>query len=137
MTVLGISLEGSTAIFSGLEKTSSEIVTISSKFRKLELKDHLDSKEVQSFLETVHSFFEGIQFDRIAIIKRGTKGSFAASPISFKIEGLIQTYKSKDIEFIAPATLRAFYKKNTNTTVLKYKYQKSANDLAFYLLENS
>lgn len=136
MKVLGISLEGSTAIFSGLQKTDSEIIDIANKLKKLELKDHLKSNEVQSFLETVHSFLEENNFDRIAIIKRGTKGSFAASPISFKIEGLIQTYKNKDIEFIAPATLRAFYKKNTNTIIPKYKYQAASNDLAFYLLHN-
>lgn len=135
MKVLGISLEGSTAIFSGLEKIDSEIKNISNNFRKVELKNHLESDEVQSFVDVVHSFLESIQFDKIAIIKRGTKGTFAASPISFKIEGLIQTYKNNDIEFIPPATLRAFYKKNTNSVVPKYNYQKPANDLAFYLLE--
>jgi hypothetical protein len=135
MKVLGISLEGSTAIFSGLEKTGSEIVDISNKFRKVELKNHLDAKEVQSLSEVIHTFLDDIQFDEIAIIKRGTKGSFAASPISFKIEGLIQMYKNKDVEFIAPPTLRAFYKKNENSFTPKYNYQKAANDLSFYLLE--
>jgi|SRR5690554_1412027 len=135
MKVLGISLEGSTAIFSGLEKKDSEIIEISDKFRKIELKDYLDSKQVQTMYEDIHSFLESKQFDEIAIIKRGTKGTFAASPISFKIEGLIQMYKSKNIEFVAPPTLRAFYKKNENTFTPKYAYQKAANDLAFYLLE--
>lgn len=135
MKALGISLEGSTAIFSGLEKTDSGIFDISDKLKKIQLKDHLDSKEVQSLHEAIQSFLESNQFDKIAIIKRGTKGTFAASPISFKIEGLIQMYRSKDIEFIAPATLRAFYKKNENSFTPKYNYQKAANDLAFYLLE--
>ena len=135
MKALGISLEGSTAIFSGLEKTESGIYEISDKLKKVQLKDHLDSKEVQSIHETIHSFLETNNFDEIAIIKRGTKGTFAASPISFKIEGLIQLYKGKDIEFVAPPTLRAFYKKNENSFTPKYAYQKAANDLAFYLLE--
>ena len=135
MKALGISLEGSTAIFSGLEKTESGIFDISDKLKKIQLKDHLDSKEVQSLNETIHFFLERNDFDEIAIIKRGTKGTFAASPISFKIEGLIQMYKSKDVEFIAPATLRAFYKKNENTFNPKYAYQKASNDLAFYLLK--
>ena len=34
------------------------------------------------------------------LIKRGTKGTFAASPISFKIEGLIQTYKKNDFKLL-------------------------------------
>lgn len=135
MKVLGISLEGSTAIFSGLEKTESGIYEISDKLKKVQLKDHLDSKEVQSIYETIHSFLERNNFDGIAIIKRGTKGTFAASPISFKIEGLIQMYEKIEVEFIAPATLRAFYKKNENTHTPKYAYQKAANDLAYYLLE--
>ncbi|HLV41785.1 MAG TPA: DUF3010 family protein [Brumimicrobium sp.] len=135
MKVLGISLEGSTAIFSGLEKKDSKIIEISDKFRKVELKDHLDSQEVQALVALIHSFLDSKKFDQIAIIKRGTKGTFAASPISFKIEGLIQTYKGKDIEFIAPPMLRAFYKKNENSFTPKYAYQKAANDLAFYVLE--
>jgi hypothetical protein len=135
MKVLGISLEGSTAIFSGLEKTESGIFEISDKLKKVQLKEHLDPKEVQSIYETIQSFLERNNFDQIAIIKRGTKGTFAASPISFKIEGLIQMYKSTDVEFIAPPTLRAFYKKNENTFSPKYAYQKASNDLAFYLLE--
>lgn len=135
MKVLGISLEGSTAIFSGLEKADAGIFEISDKLKKVQLKDHLDSKEVQSIYETIHSFLERNEFDEIAIIKRGTKGTFAASPISFKIEGLIQLYEQKDVEFIAPPTLRAFYKKNENSFTPKYAYQKAANDLAFYLLE--
>ena len=135
MKALGISLEGSTAIFSGLEKTEAGMFEVSDKLKKVQLKDHLDSKEVQSIHETIHSFLERNNFDEIAIIKRGTKGTFAASPISFKIEGLIQMYKSNDVEFIAPATLRAFYKKNENNFTPKYAYQKASNDLAFYLLE--
>lgn len=135
MKVLGISLEGSTAIFSALEKTGSEITDVSEKFRKIELKNHLESAEVQALYKALHTYFDEQNFDKIAIIKRGTKGSFAASPISFKIEGLIQTYKNNTVEFIAPATLRAFYKKNTNSVAPKYNYQKAANNLAYYLLE--
>src|SRR5690554_140571 len=136
MKALGISLEGSTAIFSGLKIKNNEIIDISDNFRKIALKDHLDSKEVQSLLETIHYYLDSNQFDKIGIIKRGIKGTFAASPISFKIEGLIQLYKDKDVEFVAPPTLRAFYKKNTNSVSPKFAYQKAANDLAFYLLES-
>ncbi|PWH85400.1 DUF3010 family protein [Brumimicrobium oceani] len=135
MKALGISIEGSTAIFSGLEKTESGIFEISDKLKKVQLKDHLDSKEVQNVFETIHAFLERNSFDEIGIIKRGTKGNFAASPISFKIEGLIQMYTKVDIQFVAPPTLRAFYKKNENSFSPKYAYQKASNDLAFYLLE--
>ncbi|MFT5823804.1 MAG: hypothetical protein ACI8ZM_005067 [Crocinitomix sp.] len=133
MKVLGISLEGSTAIFSAIEKQGDTIVDLSADYKKMELKDHLDSSEVKILCGNLHILFEQGQFDRIGIIKRGTKGRFAASVVSFKIEGLIQMYPACEIEFIASATLKAFYKKNTNSITPKYSYQKVANGLAFYL----
>ena len=134
MKVLGISLEGSTAIFSALEKQGDNITDLSANFKKVELKDHLDSNEVKALQSALHDLFDQGEFDRIGIIKRGTKGRFAASVITFKIEGLIQLYKKCEVEFVASATLKAFYKKNTNSIIPKYSYQKTANGLAFYLL---
>lgn len=135
MKVLGISIEANKAIFSALEKDANQVTTeISSSPKKLELKDHLDSAEVRSFLSELHTFLSKEPFDKVGIITRGTKGRFAASPISFKIEGLIQIFPNMKIEFVAPATLRAFYKKNENTVEPKYSYQKDACDLAFFLL---
>jgi hypothetical protein len=135
MKVLGISIEANKAIFSALEKDANQTIhEISSVPKKLELKDHLDSKEVRNFLTELHSFLKEQPFDKVGIITRGTKGRFAASPISFKIEGLIQVFRDMEIEFVAPATLRAFYKKNENTVEPKYSYQKDACDLANFLL---
>ncbi len=137
MKVLGISLEGSTAIFSALEKQGDQIVDLSANFKKMELKDHLDSQEVKILCGKLHMLFDEGQFDKIGIIKRGTKGRFAASSITFKIEGLIQLYPSVEVDFVAPATLSAYFKKNTNSIVPKYSYQKAANGLAFYLLNKA
>ena len=135
MKVLGISIEANKAIFSALEKDANQMITeISNAPKKLELKDHLDSKEVRSFTNDLHAYLEQQPFDKVGIITRGTKGRFAASPISFKIEGLIQIFPNMEIDFLAPATLRAFYKKNENTIEPKYSYQKDACDLAFFLL---
>jgi|SRR5690554_4536123 len=135
MKALGVSIEGSTAIFSGLEKSDAGIFEVSDKLKKVKLKDHLNNKELRSVYEIIHAYLDRNNFDRVAIIKRGTKGNFAASPISFKIEGLIQMYRDKEIEFVAPPTLRAFFKKNENTFTPQFAYQKAANDLAFYILE--
>jgi Protein of unknown function (DUF3010) len=135
MKTLGITLEANKAIFCALERsTNGSIHECSNTVKKLELKDHMDSKEVRSLREEIHAFLEKEKFDTIGIIKRGTKGRFAASPISFKIEGLIQTFPKAEIEFIAPATLNAFFKKKDKSIEPKYAYQKDACDLAFYLL---
>lgn len=137
MKVLGISLEGSTVIFSALEKQGDQIIDLSANFKKMELKDHLDSQEVKILCGKLHMLFDQGQFDKIGIIKRGMKGRFAASSITFKIEGLIQLYPPVEIDFVASATLSAYFKKNTNSVVPKYSYQKAANGLAFYLLNKA
>ncbi|MFA7273916.1 MAG: DUF3010 family protein [Crocinitomicaceae bacterium] len=135
MKVLGIAIEANKAIFAPLEKNASgEFFEILNTPKKLELKDHLDSAEVRSFQEDLHTFLGEQSFCKVGIITRGTKGRFAASPISFKIEGLIQSFPNLTIDFVAPATLRSFYKKNENPIEPKYSYQKDACDLAFYLL---
>lgn len=137
MKVLGISIEANKLIFSALENNSNAIPTeISNAVRKLELKNHWDAAEVRAFMEEIHTFLGQHTFDKIAIITRGTKGRFAASPISFKIEGLIQVFPNIEIDFVAPASLRAFYKKNENPVQATYSYQEQSNNLAYYLLSN-
>jgi len=137
MKVLGISIEANKAIFCSLHMDNQgNISEIAEASKKMELKDHLNSKDVRNLLKELHAFFDQEFFDQFGIITRGTKGRFAASPISFKIEGLIQAYPTMEIKFVAPATLRAFYKNNENPIELKYTYQNNACDLAFYLLKN-
>ncbi len=135
MKILGITLEANKAIFCALEKdANNNIVEMANSLKKLELKDHLDSAELRALMVELHQFFDRENFDKIGIITRGIKGRFAASPISFKIEGLIQAYAKTDVKFLAPATLRAFYKKNENPIEPKYGYQKDACDLGVFLM---
>ena len=79
-------------------------------------------------------FFKEINPSAIAIITRQTKGRFAASSISFKLESLIQCYTEVDIEFVAKATLTAHYKKNPFSISVAHSYQENAAQLAAYLL---
>lgn len=137
MKILGITLEANKVIFCALEKSASnQIVEMADYIKKMELKDHLDSGEIRTIAKELHQFFETENFDKIGIITRGTKGRFAASPISFKLEGLIQTYPKTDILFVAPATLRAYFKKNENPVEPKFGYQKDACEVAVYLMGN-
>ena len=136
MKTLGIEINGNCAIFCAIEE-SNNISEITGKMTKLELKDDESSDEVHQFVDVICSYFDDAKFDRIGIIKRmkSLKAKFPVSPISFKLEGLIQTYKLKDIEFISPQTIRAYFKKNTIGFKPKYAYQNSAAELAFYLLK--
>ena len=136
MKTLGIDINGNTAVFCSVEENDS-IVDITGKMTKLELKDDESSQEVYEFVDVIHSHFNEMQFDKIAILKRAKslKAKFPVSPISFKLEGLIQTYKESEIDFIAPQTISAYFKKNQKVFKPKYAYQNSAADLAYYLLK--
>jgi len=136
MKTLGIDINGNTAVFCSVEENNG-IVDITGKMTKLELKDDESSQEVYEFVDVIHSHFNEMQFDKIAILKRAKslKAKFPVSPISFKLEGLIQTYKESEIIFIAPQTISAYFKKNQKVFKPKYAYQNSAADLAYYLLK--
>ena len=135
MKVLGIEIRGNCAVFCAVEENGG-YKDITGKMTKLELKDDESSEEVHEFVDIIHSHFDSMQFDRIAIIKRAKslRAKFPPSPISFKLEGLIQLYKDSKIEFVAPQTLRAFYKKNEKDFKPKFGYQASCSELAIYLL---
>lgn len=136
MKTLGIDINGNTAVFCAIEENGG-IVDITGKMTKLELKDDESSQEVHEFVDVVHSHFNEMQFDKIGILKRAKslKAKFPVSPISFKLEGLIQTYKDTEIQFIAPQSISAYYKKNQRVFKPKYAYQVSAANLAYYLLK--
>jgi hypothetical protein len=135
MKSIGIEIDKKRAICFALEKDAlGTFINLTGKFKYLAIKDDLDNNEIQNFQSTIHTFFENINPDRIAIISRQTKGKFASSPLSFKLEGLIQCYNKINVEFIAKATLTAHYKKNSFTIPYDNNYQENAARLANYLL---
>ena len=137
MTTIGIDLSGNQAIFIIFTVDHNDVITEKiSGIKKIELKNDTDCSEVKQFKELVHSHFDTISPDKIGIIKRNSKGQQSASPMSFKLEGLIQCYEKKDIAFIHPATIKAFLKRKPNTVNPKHKYQMPALELAYHLLFN-
>lgn len=137
MKVLGIEIKGNCAIFCAIEK-QEELNDITGKIKKLEIKDDEKGSEIHEFVDVLHSHFDSMQFDKIAILKRvkSLKAKYPPAPISFKLEGLIQMYKNKDISFVSPQTLRAYFKKNHNPFTPKYAYQRHSSELAVYLLRD-
>ena len=100
----------------------------------MSIQDDQENSEILDFQSTIHAFFNNINPQSIAIITRQTKGRFASSPVSFKLEGLIQCYEKVNVEFISPKTLNAFYKKNSFSIPYDNNYQENAARLANYLL---
>ena len=135
MKAIGIEIDKKRAICFALEKDAEGTYSNhTGKFKYFEIKDDHDNSEIQNFQSTVHAFFDTINPDFIAIITRQTKGKFASSPLSFKLEGLIQCYAKVDISFSAKATLTAHYKKNPFSILFDNNYQENAAKLAGYLL---
>ena len=136
MRAIGIEIDKKRAICFALEKDSQgTYINLTGKFKYLEIKDDQDNTEIKNFQTTIHTFFENLNPDRIAIISRQTKGKFASSPLSFKLEGLIQCYNKTAIEFVPKATLISYYKKNNFSILHDNNYQENAAKLANYLLQ--
>lgn len=135
MKTIGIDIDSSRAILYAVEQLADGTLSnITGDFKSITIKDDYDNDEIREFQSTIHSFFDNLNPSKIGIVKRMTKGKFAASPVSFKLEGLIQCYKNCNIEFIAPITLSTYYKKNTFVISTQHKYQDNAARLAQYLI---
>ena len=136
MVVCAIEIKSNKVIFVVLEKDSRNIISDKSgKLKPIILEDDENQKEILEFIDKVYSQFQLINADRIGIIRRSSKGKFSASSVSFKIEGLIQSYRNTVVEFFAPQSLRAFYKKNELPVIPANNYQIPAMELANYMLQ--
>lgn len=135
MKAIGIDIDKKRAICFALELDSQgNFIDLTGGSKFLEVSDDHINDEVREFQTSIHAFFDRILPDTIAIISRQTKGRFASSVFSFKLEGLIQCYKKVDIKFVSKQTLSAYYKKNPFTIEVDNKYQENAAKLASYLL---
>ena len=135
MKVIGIDIDGKDAIFCSLENSAGAISTIDTKIHKLNLSDHTNSAEIKRFRDMVFAFFNEINPDQVAIIKRGDAGKFAAGSVTFKIEGIIQTYASLDVQIIPLPTIKAHERKYPCPVKPKFNYQNNSCLLANYLLK--
>jgi len=135
MKVIGIDIDKTKAIFYTLEKEADgNIINLTGDYKYVILNDDTDNSRVREFQSIVHAFFDDIKPDRIAILKRQTKGRFKSSPLSFKLEGLIQCYQKREIEFLPPITISTYFKKNSFNLELDHNYQEMAAKLAYFLL---
>ncbi len=135
MRGIGIDIDSSRVILYALEVLGDGTISnITGDFKTIVIKDDYDNDEIREFQSTIHSFFDNINPNRIGVIKRMTKGKYAASPVSFKLEGLIQCYRNCDIEFVSPIKLAAYYKKKIFDITTQFSYQTNAAKLAKYLI---
>lgn len=136
MKILGIEISGREVRIIALEKKGDEIINYTNDYKPVKLEDDEVSFNVGLFKNTLHSTFDSFAPDSIVIKYRNPngKGQQAPSPISFKIEGIIQLYDKAEIVFTKPQTISAFYKKNNLPMTCQYGYQNEALKIAFHYL---
>lgn len=135
MRAIGIDIDKTKTIFYVLEKDiDGNLVPLSVRLKHLTLENDTDNTSLRSFQSNLYSFFDELQPDRIAILKRQTKGRFKSSPLSFKIEGLIQCYEPVEVEFVQPMAVSSYFKKYEFDLTPEFEYQIPAAKLARYML---
>ena len=138
MKVIGIQISSNEVILVVLTKEDNEVVQ-SKESAKFKLDDHNDSKQVKQFRDQINVAFDTIKPDKIGILSRNAKAKrMPPSPISFKLEGIIQLYEKTEIDFVWPQTLQAYFKKKeAPETGPEMAYQKDAFNVAYFLLNQN
>jgi len=126
MTICGIEIKGSEAIFAiaTLQGGVPQHVAIATK--KIALEDDDEAANVKTFATQVRAFVRDNGIERIAIKKRSKKGEFAGGPTTFKIEGVFQLLENCDVALLSPQTINAQNKKHDfalPATLNKYQHE--------------
>jgi len=136
MIVCGIELTASEARLFVLKGTKSMFLHVEVSPSKLVLEDDEKPKEVKAFQEAIYTFLRENRVERIAIKKRGKRGQYAGSPVSFKLEGLVQLYPECDVRLVSPQTISAAKRKHTPEAPQDIKdFQQVAFETAFAALD--
>ena len=125
MSICGIEIKGSEAIFAiaSLQNDTLQHVAIATK--KIALEDDDEAANVKAFAAQVTAFVRDNGISRIAIKKRSKKGEFAGGPTTFKIEGVFQLLDC-DVTLLSPQTINAQNKKHNfdlPSTLNKYQHE--------------
>lgn len=138
-TAIGIDIDGRKVIIAALRKEDGEIKNFTGNYKPILLEDDNKAPNVILFRNTLFATFDSYSPSLILIKTRNPKGkgSYAPSPISFKVEGIIQTYEKCAVRMVAPQTIAAYFKKNTATSAPTFGYQSDAFNLAYHYLDSS
>ena len=125
MSICGIEIKGSEAIFAiaSLQGDALQHVAIATK--KIALEDDDEAANVKAFAAQVAAFVSENGISRLAIKKRSKKGEFAGGPTTFKIEGVFQLLDC-EVTLLSPQTINAQNKKHNfelPNTLNKYQHE--------------
>ncbi len=113
MIVCGIEVTASEARLVVLKGTKASYSHLGASPAQLPLENDEKPAEVKAFMDAIHAFLRDNKVERVAIKKRAKRGQYAGSPVSFKMEGLIQLYSECDIVLVSPQTISAAKRKQS------------------------
>ncbi len=136
MKTLSIQIKSNEAILVILKKEADGSIVQTTESTKFLLEDHTNSDQVKQFLVQINAAIDTINPDKIVVLARNAnaKGKMTPSPISFKLEGIIQLYDKKKVDFIWPQGVTAYLKKNNVQLQALHKYQQDALVAAYMTL---
>ena len=126
MTICGIEIKGSEAIFALAALDNQALTHIALATKKIALDDDDEAANVKAFAAQVKAFVQDNAIERIAIKKRSKKGEFAGGPTTFKIEGVFQLLEGVEVALLSPQTINAQNKKHNfelPATLNKYQHE--------------
>ncbi|WP_017903675.1 DUF3010 family protein [Pseudomonas asplenii] len=126
MTICGIEIKGSEAIFALATLRDATPAHLAVAIKKIALDDDDEAANVKAFASQLRAFVEANGITRIAIKKRSKKGEFAGGPTTFKIEGIVQLLDNCEVTLLSPQTLNAQHKKHgfeLPETLNKYQHE--------------
>ncbi|MET7255040.1 DUF3010 family protein [Dyadobacter fermentans] len=135
MKTLGIQIKSDEAILVVLEQSNDGKIFQTNECAKFNISESENPDHVKHFRDQIFAAFDSISPARVGILARNAngKGQNAPSPMSFKLEGIIQLYEKIKVEIIWPQSINAFLKKNDPPIPSKHKYQADALNVAYYL----
>lgn len=134
--VCGIDIQGSDAVLVLLEGTKQSPEAVPTEIARIPLGDHTEQGCIHSFRNVIETLLSERNVTSVCIRGRPSKGRYAASGESFKVEAIIQLMDIP-VLIVPYNTLKAAEKKHPNAIgqVEIYKYQRRAFWAAFYVLE--
>ncbi len=139
MRVCGVELIGNEAVIAIMQLKDGLYDVPVVRANKFSLVDAINTVPLKKFQADFKQLMTDYKVDTVVIKQREMKGKFAASPLSFKIEGVLQLLPDLEVHVISSSYIKDGLSKaqNTPTAVdlgLK-KFQEKAMLCAFGYLE--
>lgn len=132
MNILGVELNNKEAVLCLISSEDGLFNVKSCRTRGIELRKGETADGIRGFQFQFKKFIEDYQVDQVVIKERHTKGKFAGSSNSFKMESAIQLIDELNVELINNTTIKTIVKKNPMEYTMKDLELRQFQENAFF-----